>query len=89
MNAVPDPLVPASASQPASPLVVVASSAQPQQKRISHLSELASTTQPTSASTSRVAVGDDEEEDPWGPLSNSNDDPKINPHDLSSSGSSY
>jgi len=38
--------------------------------------------------TSIVAVGDDDEEEPWGPLSDFDDDPKIDPHDLGSSGSS-
>jgi len=89
LNADPNPLVPASTSQPASPPVAGASSAQPQQKRISRVSQLASVAQPTSATTSTVAVEDDDEEEPWGPLSDSNDDPEIDPHDLGSSGSSY
>eukprot|EP00253_Pinus_taeda_P029969 PITA_29969 len=89
LNADPGPLVPASASQRASPPVAGTSSAQPRQKRISRLSQLASVAQPASATSSTVAVGDDEEEEPWGPLSDSNDDPEIDPHDLGSSGSSY
>eukprot|EP00253_Pinus_taeda_P030358 PITA_30358 len=93
LNANPDP--PASVSQPARTPVVVASSAQPRQKRsrISTLSQLASAAvaQPASGTTSTVAVGDDdEEEEPWGPCSDSDDDdPKIDRHDLGSSGSSY
>eukprot|EP00253_Pinus_taeda_P014045 PITA_14045 len=87
LNANPDPLVPASASQPASPPVAGASSTQPRQKNISCLSQLVSTAQPASAATSTIAIGDDDEE-PWSPLSDSNDDPKIDPHDLGSSGSS-
>eukprot|EP00253_Pinus_taeda_P035955 PITA_35955 len=89
LNADPNPLVRASASQPTSPPVVGASSAQPRQKRISCLSQLASAAQPASATTSTIAVGDDDEEEPWGPLFDSNDDPVIDPHDLCSSGSSY
>lgn len=87
LNANPDPLVPASASQPASPPVAGASSAQPRQKHISRLSQLASVAQLASSTTSTVAVGDDDEE-PWGPLSDSDDDSEIDPHDLSSYGSS-
>ena len=92
LNANPNP--PASVSQPARTPVVGASSAQPQQKRsrISTLSQLASAAvaQPASGTTSRVAVGDDDdEEEPWGPLSDSDDDPEIDRHDLGSSGSSY
>eukprot|EP00253_Pinus_taeda_P007879 PITA_07879 len=91
LNANPDPLVPASASQRASPLVAGASSAQQRQKhsRISRLSQLASAAQPASATTSTLAVGDDDDEEPWGPLSDSDDDPEIDPHDLGSSGNSY
>eukprot|EP00253_Pinus_taeda_P032822 PITA_32822 len=89
LNADPDPLVPASASQPASPPVAGASSTQPRQKRISRLSQVASVAQPASATTSTVAVGDDDEEEPWGPLFDSDDDPEIDPHDLGSSGNSY
>ena len=101
LNADPDP--PASVSQPArtprsrTP-VVGASSAQPRQKRsrISTLSQLASAAQPASGTgtTSTVAVGDnDDEEEAWGPLSDSDDDdesdPEIGRDDLGSSGSSY
>eukprot|EP00253_Pinus_taeda_P014300 PITA_14300 len=77
--------------EPARTPVAGASSAQPQQKRshISSLSQLASAAQPASATTSTVVVGDDDEEKPWGPLSDSDDDPEIDPHDLGSSGSSY
>jgi len=91
LNADPDPLVPASTSQPASPPIAGTSSAQRRQKnnRISRLSQLASAAQPASATTSTVAVGDDDEEEPWSPLSDSNDDPEIDPHDLGSYGSSY
>ena len=95
MNANPNP--PASVSQPARSRtpVVGASSAQPRQKRsrISTLSQLASAAQPASGTgtTSTVAVGDDDnEEEPWGPLSDSeDDDPEIGRDDLGSSGSSY
>eukprot|EP00253_Pinus_taeda_P019344 PITA_19344 len=91
LNADPDPLVLASASQLASPPIAGASSAQPRQKRndISHLSQLTSVAQPVRATTSTVAVGDDDDEETWGPLSDSNDDLEIDPHDLGSSGSSY
>eukprot|EP00253_Pinus_taeda_P020086 PITA_20086 len=91
LNADPNPLVPASASQLASPPIAGASSAQPRQKRndISRLSQLTSVAQPVSATTSTVAVGDDDDEEPWGPLSDSNDDLEIDPHDLGSSSSSY
>eukprot|EP00253_Pinus_taeda_P033824 PITA_33824 len=92
-NADLDPhVLPTSASQPARTPVAGASSAQPRQKRnrISSLSQLASVAQPASATTSIVAVGDEEEEEePWGPLSDFDDDPEIDPHDLRSSGSSY
>jgi hypothetical protein len=92
LNADPNP--PASVSQPTRTPVVGASSAQPRQKRsrISTLSQLASATvaQPASGTTSTAAVGDDdEEEEPWGPLSDSDDDPEIDRHDLGSSRSSY
>eukprot|EP00253_Pinus_taeda_P015590 PITA_15590 len=94
LNADPDPpVLPASASQPTRTPVAGASSAQPRQKRsrISSLSQLASAAQPTSATTSTVAVGDDDDDDdePLGHLSDSDDDPNIDPHDLRSSGSSY
>eukprot|EP00253_Pinus_taeda_P012105 PITA_12105 len=88
---------PASVSQPARTPVVGASSAQPeprqQRSNIATLSQRASTAvaQP-SGTTSTVAVGDDDdEEDPWGPLSDfdDDDDPEIDRHDLGSSGSSY
>eukprot|EP00253_Pinus_taeda_P002042 PITA_02042 len=36
-----------------------------------------------------VAVGDDDDEEPWGLLSDANDDPEIDRHDLGSSGSNY
>eukprot|EP00253_Pinus_taeda_P011696 PITA_11696 len=52
----------------------------------------AAVAQPASGTTSTVAVGDDDDnkEEPWGPLSDSNDDdPEIDQHDLGSSGSSY
>eukprot|EP00253_Pinus_taeda_P021403 PITA_21403 len=92
LNADPDP--PASISQPARTPVAGASSAQPRQKRsrISTLSQLASVAvaQPASGTTSTVAVGDDDDdEEPWGPLSDSDDDPEIDRHDLGSSGNSY
>eukprot|EP00253_Pinus_taeda_P035989 PITA_35989 len=92
LNADPDP--PTSVSQPTRTPVVGASSAQPRQKhsRISTLSQLASAAvaQPASGTTSTVAVGDDDdEEEPWGPQSNSDDDPEIDRHDLGFSGSSY
>ena len=87
VNADPDPLVPGSASEPASPPVASASSAQPRQKHIPCLSQCASTAQRASATTSTVATGDDDEEEPWGPLSDFDDDPEIDPHDLGSSGS--
>eukprot|EP00253_Pinus_taeda_P028702 PITA_28702 len=87
---------PASVSQPTRTPVVGASSSQPRQKRsrISTLSQLASAAvaQPTSGTTSTVAVGDDdEEEEPWAGDSDSDDDddPEIDRHDLGSSGSSY
>lgn len=83
-----DPLVPASASELASPPVAGTSSAQPRQKRISRLSQLATTAQPASATTSTVAVADDDDEEPWGPLSDFDDDPKIDPHHLGSYSSS-
>ena len=76
---------PASSSQP-----------EPRQKRsrIATLSQRASTAvaQPTSGTTSTVAVGDDDdEEEPWagGSDSDDDDDPEIDRHDLGSSGSSY
>eukprot|EP00253_Pinus_taeda_P030349 PITA_30349 len=90
-----DPNPPASVSQPVRTPVVGASSAQPRQKRnhISTLSQLASATvaQRVSGTTSTVAVGDDDdEEEPWGPLSDSDvDDPEIDRHDLGSSGNGY
>eukprot|EP00253_Pinus_taeda_P024556 PITA_24556 len=92
LNADPDPL--ASVSQPARTPVAGASSTQPRQKRnrISTLSQLASTAvaQPASGTASTVAVGDrDDDEEPWGPLYDSDDDPEIDRHDLGSSGSSY
>ena len=92
LNADPNP--PASVSQPTRTPVVGASFAQPRQKRnrISTLSQLASAAvaQPASGTTSTAAVGDDDdEEEPWGPLSDSDDDPEIDRHDLGSSGSSY
>eukprot|EP00253_Pinus_taeda_P018801 PITA_18801 len=87
LNADPNPLVPASGPM-LNPLVAGASSVEPRQKHISRLSQLAATAQPASATTSTVAVGDDDEEEPWGPLSDSDDDPEINPYDLSSSDSS-
>eukprot|EP00253_Pinus_taeda_P027500 PITA_27500 len=86
---------PSSVSQPARTPVVGASSSQsePRQKRsrIATLSQRASTAvaQRASGTTSTVAVGDDDdEEEPWGPLSDSNDDPEIDRHDLGSSGTS-
>eukprot|EP00253_Pinus_taeda_P013074 PITA_13074 len=91
LNAYPNP--PALVSQPVRTLVVGASSAQPRQKHncISTLSQLASAAvaQPASGTTSTATVGDDDDEEPWGPLSDSDDDPKIDRHDLGSSGSSY
>ena len=93
LNADPNP--PASVSQPARTPVVGASYAHPQQKRsrISTLSQLASAAvaQPASGTTSTVAVGDDvDDEEPWAPLSDSDDDdPEIDRHDLGSSGSGY
>eukprot|EP00253_Pinus_taeda_P027212 PITA_27212 len=46
--------------------------------------------QPASGTTSTVAVGDDDDEEPWGPLSDSDDDnPEIDRHDIGSSSSSY
>eukprot|EP00253_Pinus_taeda_P022206 PITA_22206 len=89
LNVYPDPLVPASTSQRSSPPVAGASSAQRQHKSISRLSQLASIAQPASATTFTIAVGDDDEKEPWGTLSDSDDDPEIDPHDLGSSGSSY
>ena len=96
LNADLDP--PASVSQPARSRtpVVGASSAQPRQKRsrISTISQLASAAQPASGigTTSTVAVGDDDDEEAWGPLSDSDDDdesdPEIGRYDLGSSGSS-
>eukprot|EP00253_Pinus_taeda_P025432 PITA_25432 len=81
LNVDPDPpVLPASVSQPTRTPVAGASSAQPRQKhiRISSLSQLASAAQPASGTTSTVAVGDDEDEkEPWGPLSDSDDDPEI------------
>ena len=71
LNADLDPLVPVSASRPASPPVAGTSSAQPRQKCISRLSQRASIAQPASATTSTVVVGVDDEEDPWVSMSNS------------------
>lgn len=88
LNADPGPLVPASASGPASPLVAGASSAQPRQKLhslLSRISQLAATAQPASATTSTVAVGDDDEKEPWAPLSEF--DLEVDPKDLGSSSS--
>eukprot|EP00253_Pinus_taeda_P034661 PITA_34661 len=85
LNADPDPLVPASGPAP-SPPIVGASSAQPFQKHISHLSQLATAAQPASATASTVAVGDDEEEEPWAGLSDY--DPEVELDDLGSSSSS-
>eukprot|EP00253_Pinus_taeda_P020683 PITA_20683 len=89
----PDPpVLPTSVSSPARTLVAGTSSAQPRQKRscISSLSQLAFAAQPASGTTSTVAVGDDEEEEePWGLLSDPDDDPEIDRHDLGSSGSNY
>lgn len=59
---------------------------EPRHKCISCLFELVATAQPASATTSIVVVGDDQEEEPWGPLSNS--DPEVDPDDLGSSRSS-
>ena len=87
LNADPNPLVPTSGPAPSVP-VAGAFSVEPWQKHISRLSQLAAAAQPASATTSTVAVGDDDEEEPWGPLSDIDDDPKIDPHDLSSSSSS-
>eukprot|EP00253_Pinus_taeda_P004356 PITA_04356 len=93
LNANPDPpVLPTSVSQPARTPIAGASSTQPRQKRnrISSLSQLASAAQLASGTTSTVAVGDDDdEEEPWGPLSDSDDDPEIDRHDLGSSSSSY
>eukprot|EP00253_Pinus_taeda_P028877 PITA_28877 len=83
LNADLDPLVPASGPAPSTP-IAGASSVEPRQKCISRLSQLAFAAQHASATTSTVAVGDDEE--PWGPLSNS--DPEVDPDDLGSSSSS-
>eukprot|EP00253_Pinus_taeda_P013635 PITA_13635 len=85
LNADPDPLVLTSGPAP-SPSVAGASSAQPLQKRISRLSQLVAAAQPTSATNSTIAVGDDDEEEPSVGLSNS--DPKVEPNDLGSSSSS-
>eukprot|EP00253_Pinus_taeda_P022319 PITA_22319 len=65
-----DPLVPA-LGPALSPPVVGTPSAQPRQKHISRLSQLAAAAQPASATTSTVAAGDDEEEEPWAGLSDS------------------
>eukprot|EP00253_Pinus_taeda_P001619 PITA_01619 len=80
-----DPLVPALGPTP-SPPVTGASFAQPRQKRISRLSQLAAVAQPASATTSTIAVGDDDEEEPRVGLSDS--DPEVEPDDLGSSSSS-
>eukprot|EP00253_Pinus_taeda_P025011 PITA_25011 len=85
LNADPDPLVPALGPAP-SPQVAGASSVEPRQKHISRLSQLAAAAQSTSATTSTFAVGDNDEES-WGPLSNS--DPDVDPDDLGSSSSSH
>eukprot|EP00253_Pinus_taeda_P007875 PITA_07875 len=92
LNADPNP--PALVSQRARTPVVGASSAQPRQKRnrVSTLSQLASAAvaQPASGTTSTATIGDDDdEEEPWGPLSDPDDDPEIDRHDLGSFGSSY
>eukprot|EP00253_Pinus_taeda_P027632 PITA_27632 len=58
-----DPLIPASRPAP-SPPITGTSSAQPRRKRISRLSQWPLVAQPASATTSTVAVGDDEEEQP-------------------------
>eukprot|EP00253_Pinus_taeda_P031911 PITA_31911 len=93
LNADPEPpVLPTSVSHPARTPVAGTSFAQPQQKRshISSLSQLASDAHPASGTTSTVAIGDDDdEEEPWGPLSDSGDDLEIDRHDLGSSGSSY
>eukprot|EP00253_Pinus_taeda_P034141 PITA_34141 len=80
-----DPLVPTSTSAP-SPPVAGASSAQPQRKRISRLYQRAITAQPASATISTVAVEDDEEEEPWVSLFES--DSESEPDDVGSSSSS-
>eukprot|EP00253_Pinus_taeda_P032107 PITA_32107 len=80
-----NPLVPASGPAPG-PLVAGASSTQTRQKRISRLSQLVAAAQPASVTTSTVAVGDDDGEEPWASLSNS--DPEVEPDDVGSSSSS-
>eukprot|EP00253_Pinus_taeda_P029418 PITA_29418 len=85
LNADLDPLVLALGPTP-SPLVASTSYVEPRQKRISRLSQLAAAAQSASATTSTIAVGDDDEEEPLGPLFES--DPKVEPDDLGSSSSS-
>eukprot|EP00253_Pinus_taeda_P007195 PITA_07195 len=50
--------------------------------------QLAASAQPASVITSTVVVGDDDDEEPWGALSDFDDDPEIDPHDLGSFGGS-
>eukprot|EP00253_Pinus_taeda_P027822 PITA_27822 len=78
----PDPLVPTLGSVP-SPSVAGASFAQPRRKRISCLSQRATVAQPASAPISTIAVGDDDEEEPWVSLSDSNSESE--PDDVGSS----
>jgi len=80
-----DPLVLTSGPTP-SPPIACASSAQPRWKCISHLSQHATAAQLASATTSTIAIGDDDEEELWVSLSNS--DSEVERDDVGSSSSS-